>query len=213
MLFNGLVALGTLVLAAVAVFREELHASLCPRKLILKQLPLTCSELRDGRGHRIMGQAWAAGLKVTNKRPRRVAKGCRVLLVAVHREVNGKIERTPLVSPLQLKWAPVAMYDMVETIRAEGLCVDFGMVIEEHRTFDPSLYISTFNYDATVRPKEVVYYVLKIVAESLDKETKLQVFRVEYDGGWGETPTEMAHHLKISEVFDDGSETPTSRQP
>jgi hypothetical protein len=194
-------ALGTLAVAVLAIWGEQVRSWLAPPKLILEAHNLRGDAnvlTADGKP---IAKVIYYHLKVVNKRPWLPVRNCRVLIKGVGRRGPDNIFHPfPLVVPSQLVWAPASFAPILATVTKEQI-VDFGLVIEGQDAFKPALYSTPNNFAGFVKAGDAVRYELAIEADNYSSD-KYQVFQVAWDGVWEFEPAKMENHLRISEVHE-----------
>jgi len=101
-IFSGLTALGTLAVAALAIWGDWIRTRLAPGKLAI-EIYEQDGTLTNQPPNRI----YYYHLRVVNKRPWRRPENCRVLLKEMGRRgPNGIFQPIPVAVPLQFIWAP-----------------------------------------------------------------------------------------------------------
>ncbi len=203
LVIDGLVAVGTLAVAVVAIWGEKVRSWLAPPKLLIvlhtprgDPTRLTLSgAVNPGGGQRVMYYH----LKVINARPWLTAENCRVLLKGLSRRgPDGKFHPIPMAVPLQFVWAPAEATPPQVTITKEQI-LDFGRLIEGDSKFVPILYSYANNFQGFVERDEAVRYWLDIDASNFASPHP-QVFEVTWDGVWDFEPDKMQHHLRLAEI-------------
>lgn len=195
---NALVALGTLIVAFVAVSVDWIRATLIPPRLKLEIQPPTLTEVRNAATQENLGMAWYFSLEVRNLRRWRKATNCRVVLKAIHRpRENGTLQAEPMSIPLPFQWAVVPAAPLYLTVSSEGAVVNFGK-LWERKPFEPVLVSRTLNFRHTLEPNETALYTIQIQADDLISED-CQVIKVSWDGEWSDKVEEIIKHVRISE--------------
>jgi hypothetical protein len=193
-----LVALGTLIVAFVAVFGDWIRSRIIPPKLVLSLRPPTLTEVRNATQDKV-GMAWYFGLDVRNLRPWRKATNCRVVLTALHRACSeGRVEPEPMSIPLPFHWAVVPVAPLYLSVTSQGEVVNFG-VLQQGKDFEPVLISRTLNFRHTVRANETAWFSVQIRADDLISE-HCQVFKVFWDGQWSDDSKEISSRVQICEV-------------
>jgi hypothetical protein len=192
---NGFVALGTLLLAALAIYGDLIRSWLLgPRLHLILENPngvlIPC-----GNASRIYYT-----LMVVNSRPSAIATNCEVRLKKIWRQMpNGEFGEARLPYPLVMSWPPSEFTPMSMTVRQDHL-VDFGY-LEEGKFFMPGARVFPNNFDAVVKAQEAMRYGLEIVSDHF-VSPKLQIFEVSWNGQWSKELDQMVKNLQIREVTD-----------
>ncbi len=195
-IFSGLTALGTLAVAALAIWGDYIRARLVPGRLAV--------EIYDEDGDTIgqpPNQVYYRHLRVVNRRPWRRPENCRVLLRAMSRRgPNGIFQPIPMPVPLQFIWTPPDTTPPLITIHREQI-LDFGCIRQgADLRWEPRLYWKPGNFTGFVRANEAIRYSLQIVSDAYVSE-RYQVFQVSFDGVWDPIPAQMTGwHLTIDEI-------------
>jgi hypothetical protein len=201
MAIDGLTAVGTLVVAILAIWGKWIRAHLSPAKLKIELV-----DLRGDLTHFTPNNAGAGvvrvymyHLKVVNERPWISPKNCRVLLKGMtKRQPNGEFIPIPFAVPYQFVWAPAEVTPTIVTIAHEQI-FDFGRLPEVQPCFAPAFYSYPNNFSGVVRANEAIRYALQIVSDGYVSQT-YQVFEVAWDGQWTSNREEMQTHLAIREI-------------
>lgn len=196
-IIQALIALGTLLVAVLAIWGPWVRSILTPPKLSIQQHDLrgTLTQFTDGR------HVFYYYLKLVNSSPWRwrLSKNCRVLLKSVLRQ-NSDQRFLPVPLPVspQFVWAPAETTPAAINITKEQV-IDFGRLIENGPHFEPVLYMYPNNFQGYVGPNEVVRYCLEIAADGYMSK-KLYIFEVSWNGRWSDDLDEMRKHLIIHEI-------------
>jgi hypothetical protein len=200
---DGMVAIGTLAVAIVAIWGEKIRSWVAPPKLEIR--------LRTKRGAptRLTHQdAFNPGggipamyyhMKVVNCRPWLPATNCRVMLVGISRRgPDGRFHETSMPVPVQIQWANEGDAPRRVTITKQSV-LDFGRISEVDTRFLPLLYVYPNDFRGSVEKDQAVRYFLEIDATNF-VSPRPQVFEVAWDGEWDFDPEKMEQHFRISEV-------------
>jgi hypothetical protein len=192
LIIDGVVALGTLLVAATAIWGDWFRAKFLPHKLTLTgPIPAGGFPTTYATGARAM----FVQFKVINER-RLSARNCRVMLVGIsRRDPSGNFQPEPMVYPCQFTWSPLEFMPPIMTIIREQK-LDLGYVNENDQAFVPRLYYQPFNFHGSVRPNEAVRYEIQIEAENFTSPR--YVVEVAWDGQWSFVPDQMRRHLPVS---------------
>src|SRR5574341_1258134 len=174
-IINGLTAIGTIIVAILAIWGDFFRAQFAGPKLSLVPHNLRGSVVPITNGRRSIFYH----LKVVNARNWVRATNCRVLLKKLWRRVpNGAFQEVTLTVPLTFVWAPSEITPPYVTLVKEHV-LDFGFV----------------------RANEVVRFGLEIVSDNFISP-RLQTFEVAWNGQWNDNLDVMAQNLQIQEVAD-----------
>jgi hypothetical protein len=196
-IINGSMAIGTIVVAILAIWGDSIRAKFNGPKLSLVPLNLKglVVPLSDGK------LSIYYHLKVENKRSTINATNCRVNLKKILRKgPNGDFLDERLIVPLTFKWGPSEITPLYVNLRKEQV-LDFGIAIQGEDHFRPVLHSYTNNFKGLVRKGEVFRFGLEIVSDNF-VSPKLQVFEVAWNGQWSEDLEIMAQNLQIQEISD-----------
>ena len=194
-IINGFIAIGTIVVAILAIWGDSVRAKFTGPKLSLVQHNLKGSVVPLSNGQRSIFYH----RKVVNKRSPINATNCRVLLKKIWRKVtNGVFQEVSLTVPLTFVWAPSEITPPYINLRKEHV-LDFGIVIEGQDHYRPVLLSYTNNFQGFVRFGEIVRFGLEIVSDNF-VSPYLQVFEVAWNGQWSDDLDVMAQNLLIQEI-------------
>ena len=194
-IINGFTALGTIIVAILAIWGESIRSIFVGPKLSLVPHNLRGSIVPITGGP----QSVFYHLKVINERSSIRATNCRVLLKKLWwRAPNGEFQEINLTVPLTYVWAPSEITPPYVTLVKEHI-LDFGIVVEGENFFRPVLLSYTNNFQGFVRANDVLRFGLEIVSDNF-VSPHLQVFEVAWNGEWSDNLDEMAHNLQIQEV-------------
>jgi hypothetical protein len=194
-IINGFTAIGTIIVAVLAIWGDAIRARFAGPKLSLTSHNLRGSVVPLSNGSRSIFYH----LKVVNARNWVRAKNCRVLLKKIWRRVpNGAFQEVTLTVPLTFVWAPSEITPPYVTLVKEHV-LDFGIAIEGQDNFRPVLFSYTNNFQGFVQANDVVQFGLEIVSDNF-VSPRLQIFEVAWNGQWSDNLDVMAHNLQIEEV-------------
>lgn len=193
---NGLVAIGTIAIAILAIWGDWFRSKFIPPKLSIQV-------------HNFHGDltSYAGGtpvlfyhLKVVNYRSWSPAKNCRVLLMAIYKREpdDSQFHRVNFNVPSQFFWAPFEITPPQITLAKEQI-LDFGKIEKTENKFKPCLYLIPNNFQGYVEAKSAIRYALNIVADNYNSD-KYQVFEVSWNGQWSDNLDIMAQNLIIKEI-------------
>ena len=203
--FAALTAVGTILVAIMAIWGQWLRAKFLGPKL--KLVPhnlggrLTTVTKFNQKTREIINRYNAIyyHLRVENSRRWVTAKNCRVILRQLHRRgPDGEFHPTPLIVPLQYVWSPAEWAPSFQTV-SDYEILDFGCISKESGKFEPTFYVTSANFKGFVGKNESVRYSLSIVADNY-VSPKFQIFEVSWNGQWSEKLDEMERNLPIKEV-------------
>lgn len=189
-------AIGSILVAIIAIWGDWLKAKLTPPKLKIVLLN-TRGELTtfSSTGERVIYYH----LKVVNSRPWAIAKNCKVILMAISKELpSGEFQNQPLNTTPSFIWTPAEVTPQAITLVKEQ-AFDFGCVGEESYFFRPVLNIMPNNFQGYVKQDQKIRFSLQVSADNYVTE-KNQVFEVAWDGNWSNNLDEMMSHLTIREI-------------
>lgn len=197
LVINGLIALGTIAVAVLAIWGDSVRARVAGPKLSLVPHNLRGSLVPLTNGPR----AIFYHLTVLNGRSAVSATNCRVLLKKIWRRVpSGSFQEINLPVPLTYVWAPSEITPPYVNLRHDHV-LDFGIVCEGQDFFRPVLLSYTNNFQGLVRANDVIRFGLEIVSDNF-VSPRLQVFQVAWNGQWSDNLDVMAQNLQIAEVTD-----------
>jgi hypothetical protein len=203
LIIPGLVAIGTIAVAVLAIWGDWVRAKLAPARLTIEPHTLTGDSAQvirqaDG-GIQRREQAYFYHLKIVNKRPWITPRNCRVLLKAMTKRGPDQLfHPIPMSVPGQYVWAPSEITPPVVSIEYEQI-LDFGRIVEGDPVFMPVLYSYSFNFQGGVHSGEAIRYSLQIVSDKFVSRN-YQVFEVSWDGAWSSNREQMQAHLVIREI-------------
>jgi hypothetical protein len=202
-LINALVAVGTLMIAAAAIWGDWLRSRLSPAKLVIDPHNLrgdpTVFQSPDPNNAQAGTRVMYYHLEVVNQRRWITVKNCRVLLKGMSRRgPDGRFHPVPMSVPNQFVWAPAEITPPVVTLIKEQI-LDFGFITETGGKFIPTLYSYPNNFKGFVGKDEAVRYHLEIEGANFSSP-QYQVFEVAWDGSWDYEPEKMQQHLRITEI-------------
>ncbi len=180
---DAVAALGSLLVAALAIWGEGIKAWLAPPKLVLQPHTLKgAPALLAIPGVIIAGGPQPARyyhLKVVNRRPWLASKNCRVLLTGfLRRGADGEFQDVLWPVPFPFIWSGEEPAPEFKTVIDEQV-VDFGRWVEGGVRFEPRLRSFPVNFDGTVSRGQAIRYELKISASNFVSR-KPQVLQVDW---------------------------------
>jgi len=184
LIFEAGTAIGTVVVAILAIWGDQVRARLAPPKIKL--------QLHTFRGTpallTIPGVNMPGGgkraryyhLKAVNV-GRLTVQNCRVLLTGISkRGADGKYTPTAFPVPFPFVWSGEEPAPEAVTITTERV-FDFGFVTEGSDVYQPRLRSAPNTFDGAVRRGEAVRYELVVDASNYGSPTP-HVFEVTWDG-------------------------------
>jgi hypothetical protein len=190
-------ALGTLLVAVVAIWGEKIRAAVAgpDMRLTLKD-PAGDLTVR-GNGKRTIYYH----LQVSNRRTWSPARNTRVVVVdiAKKRPDGSFIAETP-IAPLQLTWAFQEFHELLPTIATQDVC-DLGFIDEDSQQFELSPYVRPNNFSGFVEGGQSMRVSVIVSAHNYES-TRPLVLEVSWDGKWDSHQDHMAKHLVVKEVVD-----------
>jgi hypothetical protein len=189
LVFNGLIAVGTIAVAVLAIWGDWVRSILAPVKLTLVEHTPHGDPTLFSSGTRAMFYH----LKVINQRRWLPAQNCRVMLVGLsRRDPSGIFQPVSMAVSWQFMWAPAEFTPPTITLLREQV-LDFGYVEEHGNRFIPRLYATPLNFQGYVSANEAVRYQLQI--EAVNFSSPIYVVEVAWDGQWSYVPATMKQHL------------------
>jgi hypothetical protein len=190
-IIQALIAIGTIAVAAAAIWGEWFRSKLAPARLALIEYTSEGDPTTFASGTRVM---WYQ-LKVINQHRWLPAQNCRVMLIGYsRRDPSGIFQPASMSVPSQFTWAPSEIMPPMVTILREQV-VDLGYVEERGNRFNPRLYWMSNNFQGFVYANEGVRYHLQI--EAVNFLSPIYVVEVAWDGQWSDVPAQMRQHLPI----------------
>jgi len=197
---DALVAVGTLLIAVMAIWGDWFRYHLAPQpKLIIEpDIRGDTVNLGDPKNPTKGMKGMIFHLKVVNNSwvP---ANDCHVMLRGISRRgPDGQFYPVPMSIPLQFVWAPGEITPPSITLIKEQI-LDLGIITETADKFVPRLYWYPRDFQGNVGKNEVVHYKLEIEATNFTSP-RYQVFEVAWDGIWESEPEKMEQHIRIKEI-------------
>ena len=192
---NILVAFGTLILAAVAIWGDVIRAKWAPPKLRIIPFNTRGTVTQFTQGPRVIYYH----LKVINDRPWFAGKNCQIRLTEISkRGPNNQPIPIPNPVPESFVWSPARIAPDRVNIAKDHI-FDFMSVAEGDNKVIPVLYWYPNNFIGTVMPNQAFQYSLEIIGDNLVK-SHIQVFEVAWNGQWDDNLDRMAFNLTITEI-------------
>jgi hypothetical protein len=187
---QAIAAIGTIVLAALAIWGDWIRAKLAPPKLTIEPHNLSGNVTSFTTGSRVIFYQ----LKVKNHRSWIPAKNCRVLLTQItKRGPDGSFIPLPMSVPMPIVWAPAELTPPIITLGKEQV-LDLGFLEENTDKFTPRLYALPNDFKGFVHKDEAVRYFCEIVSDNYVSK-KPTVVEVAWDGEWSDNLDQMSQHL------------------
>jgi hypothetical protein len=203
-IWTAFAAIGSFFVAISAIYGDFLRSKFIGPKLKiipynLKGSQTTRTEIDILTRKKIKSYpAYYYHLKVVNYRHFVPARNCRVMLRQLYRlGPDREFHPESLVVPYQYVWSPAEWAPTLQTVADEEV-LDFGMIYEGS-VFQPTLYVTGADFKGFVKPNDSARFSLQIVADNY-VSPKMQIFQVDWNGRWANTPEEMSKNLIISEV-------------
>jgi hypothetical protein len=196
LVINGCTALGTIAVAILAIWGEQIRQLVAGPKLTLvpHNLSGTIVNTTDGK-------PWIFyHLKVVNSKYILNAKNCRVNLTHLYiKNAIGTFSEVELTVPLTFVWSPAEITPPYINILKENV-LDFGKFNFENGMFLPILLSYTTNFNGVIRrPGGVIRYALEIISDNYVSK-KPQIFQVSWNGQISEDISVMRNNLIIMEI-------------
>jgi len=184
LVFDAGTAIGTVAVAILAIWGEQVRARFAPPKVTLR--------LHTFRGIPAVLTIPGVNMPSGGKRARYyhlkavnvgwlTVQNCRVLLTGIRRrEADGTYTPTAFPVPFPFIWSGEEPGSEAVTITTERV-FDFGRVIEGGDVFEPRLRAFPNTFDGVVRRGEAVRYELAVDASNYGSRTP-HVFEVTWDG-------------------------------
>ena len=187
--------IGTVLVAALAIWGEQIKARLQPPNLAL-EIPADPPDPISFRPPRFY-----LHLRVRNSGS--IARNCRVMLRGMQRK-HADEPASPQCVPiaLQFTWSPSEMPPLQRNIgRGRGETFDLGFVEnagQDGNRFRPQFYVTPAGHDYSVPGGVLARYSLDIEADNCASPTYL--VEVLFDGHWDDDPEKMRDHLKVARI-------------
>jgi hypothetical protein len=192
LIIQGAVAVGTLILAIIAIWGDRIRSSWCGPKLKVSLLnPMgELNPLNDGR------QCRNYHLKVTNNRKGTPAHNVQVFLKIFRSAADGTLVDRSFSGPLQLTWQFPEYHPQLLLIGPDRLC-DLGRIIRGN-PFELMLYFTPNNFTKYVEANQKIQVEVVAVADNGESEpTRIEIA---WDGNWSDDTVEMSRNLVVKEV-------------
>jgi len=205
---NALVAIGTLAVAFVALFGDELKRRLFPPKLALDLVSNEGSRarirLRDPQtGSERLEDARYYHIGVSNKGS--IATDAGVYLILVKQKGAGEAWYTAWSGKALLSWPQTTMQPFPRSIGRTAINVNLvGLVKEKWLelmvVMPPNDLPSNSPPDSSAVPgrfRKPVELVVAVQALATEGQSQLKQFHIAWDGGWADGDKEITRHLII----------------
>jgi hypothetical protein len=191
-----LTALGTILVAALAIWGDWFRERLAPVRVSLSLRSPAASFTLVGK-ERKKAVFWH--IEVMNRRKWNPPKNIRLLITHIERKgPDGAFHRQELPVRLQLRWSHPEFHELSPTVIAHDTC-DVGSLVQGEDHFEPSLYIKPFNFRGDVHKGEAVRFTVAGYADNYASAQPL-IVEVAWDGDWGDSVEEMGRHLMVTQV-------------
>lgn len=189
-------AIGTLIIAALAIWGDKIRHILSGPKLRLR-LNSVDGEFNTTNPGR---KARYYHFYLENLRPHAAAQKVKVMLRCMYRPLpNGRFGPTNLVSPIQFTYQFPTMpgHDARPTIGSSPVLCDLGFLLEG-QPFIFTTYFIPNNFEPRVQSGQKVR--IQARAEGDNAMSNDVCIEVAWDGNWHEGTTEIQRHLVVREV-------------
>jgi hypothetical protein len=193
LIVQGAVAVGTLLLAFLAIYGDRIRSKCFGPKIKVSMLnPMgELNRLNDGR------QCRNYHLRVTNNRKRAAAHNVQVFFMKIFRSAaDGTLVDRSLSGPLQLTWQFPNDHSQLLSIGPDRVC-DLGRIIDGN-PFELMLYFTPNAVSKDIKPQEKIQVELVAVADNGESEP-LRI-EIAWDGNWNDDSIEMSRHLVVKDV-------------
>ncbi|MBN1663809.1 MAG: hypothetical protein JW943_09435 [Deltaproteobacteria bacterium] len=185
-------AIGTLIVAIVAIWGDWVRAKLAPPKLTIDKHNLRGSLTNYNSGQKVIFYH----LRVVNHRHWFVSRNCRVILKQIFKKgPDGEYHPVSYVVPLQFTWSPSEFTPIVTTINKEQV-LDFGCIGEGDAFFKPTLYSYSNNFKGYLHAQESIRYCLEIISDNYVSKSPT-IVEVSWNGQWNDNLDIMEQNLVI----------------
>ena len=193
------IALGTIAVAILAIWGDWVRLKFAAPKLKI-EIQDTKKEpemvrYNDGK------KGYYFHLKLTNKKIGRIAKNCKILLVAVAKQLpDGEFETIPFNSCYPFQWTPAGNnpFYKIDFAWKEQL-FDFGILGQDDVEFKPAIQWFHNDFEGYVKKGEIKRFYLQVLADNFI-HGKPQVFEVAWNGQWTDNREEMKRNLIVKEI-------------
>ncbi len=190
LIIQGLVGVGTLLVAAIAIWGNLIRSCWSGPKLkVSLHNPMgELTKLNDGTAVRYYH------LRVTNSRKWSPAHNVRVLLTKIFQTAaDGRWVDRSFSGPLQLTWQFPQFHVRFSFIGPDDIS-DLGRIIKG-KQFTVTPYVVPNNFHGYVGPNQRVKVEVIAVADNGQSEPVL--IEIAWDGDWTDDSTEMGSHLVV----------------
>lgn len=206
MVFTGIMAVGTLLLAAFAIAGDRIRDALWQPSLTI--------HLNSRRGELVRWQNGALGiyyhLKVENH-GRALARQARVLCLSIlKKRAGGTFYSEQLTAHEQLSWRFADVFGILRDIPVGyvgniGEVCDLGSVNQGSDHFQLAPYASTVSFPGFIKAGESMQVNVVVAADNFVPKQSCSI-EISWDGQWTENLEDMQRHLVIKEVETGGNE-------
>jgi hypothetical protein len=189
---QGLVAFGTLLLGAIAIWGDFIRHRLLGPRLKIKLLDQngTLTNIASGSPGRYYK------IDVSNRRRWSPAINVRVILKNILKPAaDGTLTPQVLSGPIQLTW--IWLLPQYPTIGPNEICT-FGKLIKGEN-FYLSTYIVPNNFVGHLKPSEKMLIEVQAVADNAESEPLF--VEISWDGRWSDDTLQMRQHLVVKEAI------------
>ena len=193
LIVQGLVGVGTLLLAAVAIWGNLFRSWLSGPKLRVSLHDPTGEliTLKDGRRARYYH------LRVTSHRNWAPAHNVRLLLTKIFQPAaDGRLVDRSFSGPLQLTWQFPEFHPRFSFIGPDDIC-DLGSIIKGER-FAITPYVVPNNFTGYVGSNQRIQ--VEVVAVADNGQSQPIRLEIAWDGTWSDETEEMGRHLVVKEA-------------
>jgi len=199
-IFTLIMALGTIMVAILAVFGEQIRARFVGPKLTIS--------LNNIQGELVRlepnKQAIYYHLKIENH-GRSVARNVRILCYQVSkRRPDGSFDLEKMTAPEQLTWRWSHLYGTLRNIPQHhvgelGAICDLGYVHEGSDRFELSVYAKTESFPGHLMTNEAMRLKLTVSADNFETKDSYDL-EISWDERWTADLNEMQKHLVVKPI-------------
>ena len=193
LIIQGAVALGTILIAAIAIWGDLVRSWLSGPKLKVRLLNRLgeLTNLSDGT------PVWYYHLKVTNDRKGSPTHKVRVVLTKIFQPAaDGSWVDRSFSGPLQLTWQFPQFHVQFPSVGPDHVS-DLGCIVKG-RQFVLTPYVTPNNFKGFVGANQSIRVEVMAVADN--GQSKPTLIEIAWDGNWSEEPEKMSRHLVVKEV-------------
>jgi len=201
-IFTVVMAIGTLLVAILAIFGEQIRA-ICfgPRLIIAINNPQ--GELVSESPSNIQGIFYH--LKIDNI-GKTIARNVRIFCIQISKKnANGTYENKNLTAPEQFAWRFSNIYGMIKHIPPQqnnfnlATICDLGSVYKGSKKFNLTVYSKTESYPGFLEPNESIRLSIVVAADNYIAKESYDL-EITWDGKWFSDLREMQKHLIIKSI-------------